>query len=110
MEKVACPICSGPLPIVEQGRPAAYCSPVCRRAAGLEVQRLNRRLEQLETRHADALIHRDDFTPGNGSRQYHVQRHQREADAIAARIAEATTRLRDLLDRLGTAGAPRDPA
>lgn len=50
MEKV-CRICGADLPAQKPtGRPPIYCSTSCRRAAELEITRVNRRLGDLEGR------------------------------------------------------------
>lgn len=45
-----CVMCGRALTQPSTGRPRRYCSTGCRRAADLEVRRLDRRLDQLEQR------------------------------------------------------------
>ena len=88
-----CVKCFRPLARGPVGRPAAYCSPGCRRAAEYELRRLQRRLERLEDereRWRRAVAGVGFFT---GSPAY--------ASAMLARVeaevAEAEARLRSLL-------------
>jgi len=51
-----CVACAGPVTQPATGRPAKFCSTACRRAADLEVRRLDRRLSTAE----DNLVRRRD--------------------------------------------------
>ena len=93
MEKVACLKCGGPLPErPATGRPPAYCSVACRRAAEFEIRRLNRRLETLETK-ASALRHGRD----TGIRDWQGRTPQMALADAEGEIADAEARLRALL-------------
>lgn len=74
----------------KRGRPQLYCTVECRRLAEYEIGRLNRRLEQLESRRAEIAA--------NGHKW-----EQKLLIPLDAQIEEATARLRDLLS------APADP-
>jgi hypothetical protein len=49
MSRASCLICGGPLQQPATGRPAVYCGGSCKRAGRLERERLQRRIEHLET-------------------------------------------------------------
>lgn len=74
----------------KRGRPQVYCTVECRRLAEYEIGRLNRRLEQLESRRAEIAA--------NGHKW-----EQTMLVPLDAQIEEATARLRGLLS------APADP-
>lgn len=80
-----CIKCGQPLEAVATGRPRAYCSTGCRRAAEKEIGRLNARLDQLENMAMNARLGRGMPTTG-------------EAEKIAAEIDRAEVRLRELLN------------
>ena len=48
-KNMTCATCGGTLPAsADTGRPRTYCGEPCKRAAGYEITRINRRLEKLE--------------------------------------------------------------
>jgi hypothetical protein len=78
----ACLKCAAPLKRPDVGRPPAYCSPACRRAAEYELERLQRRLEKLETYAADLRLMGDP---------------DRQARKVDQELEQAERRLRELL-------------
>lgn len=86
MEPRACTKCGGPIDDpVDAGRPRAYCSTACRRAAEHEIRRLNTLLGKLEEKASHARL-------GYGaSSAKHIQE-------LAAEIALQETRLKLLLE------------
>lgn len=78
-----CIKCGKPLEHPTTGRPRAYCSTGCRRAAEKEIGRLNDRLAQLETMAMQARLGRG--MPG-------------ELVRIGQEIDRAEARLRELLN------------
>lgn len=74
----------------KRGRPQLYCTVECRRLAEYEIGRLNRRLEQLESRRSEIAA--------NGHKW-----EQKMLVSLDVQIDEATARLRDLLS------VPADP-
>jgi hypothetical protein len=56
VEKVSCKVCRREIPDQERGRPAAYCGEACRRAAEMEIRRVNERLAGLEARLSECKL------------------------------------------------------
>lgn len=102
MEKplACCLKCSAPLPPRFGGRPADYCSTVCRRAAEFEVRRINRRLERLEEKRSGLRVDLAAGQYGPVARQHSTRR----LAAVDQEIERAEARLRELLT--AAAGGP----
>lgn len=95
MSEKVCIKCGQPLPgETTTGRPRVYCSTVCRRAAELEIKRINRRLETLEERLSDLLLHGD-----MGLKDLTGRNHREQMTALKAEIARQEERLRALLEQ-----------
>jgi hypothetical protein len=100
MREKICVKCGRLVVTTGQGRPPSYCSVVCRRAAGLEISRISRRLERLEDQLAAerrdagdptvglADIMRDEMGRNSAQRVAHFEQE----------IARAEARLRCLLE------------
>ena len=56
MEKVDCKFCGREIPDQQRGRPAIYCGETCRRAAEMEIRRVNERLSGLEARLSECRL------------------------------------------------------
>lgn len=56
MEKVGCKVCRREIPDQERGRPATHCGEACRRAAEMEIRRVNERLAGLEGRLSECRL------------------------------------------------------
>ena len=56
MEKVDCKVCRREIPDQERGRPRSYCGEACRRAAEMEIRRVNERLAGLEGRLSECRL------------------------------------------------------
>ena len=56
MEVRNCKFCRREIPDQERGRPAAYCGEACRRAAEMEIRRVNERLAALEARLSECRL------------------------------------------------------
>jgi hypothetical protein len=76
-----CLKCGAPLERPDVGRPPAYCSPACRRAAEFELRRLQRRIERLEEYASNLRLQ------GGGERRQ-LQRVQQELDRAEGRLRE----------------------
>lgn len=85
MNKTCCAKCGIPLPRQDQapGRPKTFCSAACRRAAALEVRRIDTRLAKLETELMNTRL------PGHLILA--------KPEELAAEIARQEDRLRKLL-------------
>ncbi len=80
-----CMKCGSPLPAAAAtGRPAVYCSAGCRRAAELEIKRLQTRLINMEAKASNVRLGYG--LPGRG-----------DLERITAEIDLAESRLRELL-------------
>jgi len=87
-----CIKCNAPLTQPPTGRPRTYCGPACRQSGAYELQRLQRRLESLETQ-ASRLRHE----PDRGIRDMAGRLRPEQLAAVEAEIADAESRLRLLL-------------
>lgn len=89
-----CCKCGAALPAPTRGRPPKFCSTVCRRAAELEIRRINRRLEALE-------VKRDDLISAPASEWFpaatEAREKKRKVTALDGAIRLAENRLRELL-------------
>lgn len=83
-KSIHCIKCGAPVHQPATGRPKAYCSTGCRRAAEKEIGRLNDRIGQLEQKAMNARLGYGLATAA-------------DLRAIEAEITRAETRLRDLL-------------
>jgi hypothetical protein len=88
-----CLKCDQPLPEpASTGRPAVYCSSGCRRAAELEITRLNRRIDALEDRLSHAKMRTDNL------RDLNFMNRQESITALDKLITEQELRLKALLE------------
>lgn len=78
-------------PSAPTGRPATYCSTACRRAAELEIRRLNRHIEKIEERMAHIRIH------GRSSYACYLREPDAAIDALKCECERHESRLRLLL-------------
>ncbi len=74
------------------GRPSDYCSSACRRAAGYEVERINKRLADLENDLVREKLHKD-----KNDRDAYGKKCQERIEALEAAILESEARLKSLL-------------
>ena len=99
MTMTNCPKCGNDLPQQEgAGRPARYCSDACKRAAGYEMTRLNRRLQGIEDR---LSMEREEYAVKVATQtKYWVENYgasfQCRIDAIQEELNLAEKRLLDL--------------
>lgn len=80
-----CIKCGTPLQQPDTGRPRAYCSAGCRRAAEKEIGRLNDHLKALETRRMETRL-------GYGLHS------DRDLASLEIEIERAEARMREILD------------
>jgi len=89
---VTCIKCGAGLKQPRTGRSRVYCSPGCRQSAAHEIQRLNRRLLDLEVQ-LSSLRQQPDM----GFSDFYGRNHQAQIAGVQAEITEAEGRLRLLL-------------
>ena len=98
----SCVKCGGPIHQPKTGRPAIYCGPACRTAAGYEVQRVLRRLEAFEQERSHLRHERDFQTP------YLARKAKQRKVDVEEEIATDEARLRLLLSEpRGKSPAPK---
>lgn len=91
-----CIKCSKPIEATSKtGRPAVYCSTACRRLAEYEINRINKRLANLE----DQLIY-EKMGKDNAVNSQGLRRDERIA-ALTAAIDDNEARLKELLADTG---------
>jgi hypothetical protein len=94
--RLACAKCGAPLdPPSGPGRPAAYCSDLCKRLTEYEVRRLDRRLSKYE------LELREQKARGVQFDDEEEHERQRRLRALRAWIRTDEARLRELLSAAG---------
>jgi hypothetical protein len=86
-----------PRPAPTGGRPRTFCGEPCKRAAGYEITRINRRLEKLEQQLADERITQTHSDLNCYSDQYGRMPAQR-VDALEQEIKLTRDRLLGLLE------------